>query len=585
MHIDAWTNFHIFQSFPAPATGRRGRSLDNATTANENNLHAVWIPASCILETTMKLTPCRWLAIILYCGLLGCAPSARADDAKAKGIVFLDKNENQKFDPGEKPLAGVKVSNGRKIVRTNDQGRYELPVDDDDIVFVIKPRGLRTPLSQDKLPRFYYIHKPKGSPKSRYPGVEPTGPLPESIDFPLYQQQEPKQFRALLFGDPQPSNQREVDFVAHDVVEELIGSDASFGVTLGDIANNNLDTFEPLNRTIALIGIPWYNVIGNHDINFDAKGDHHSDETFERVYGPAYYSFDYGQVHFIVLDDIEWYFPKKDGKGEYRGGLGAQQMEFIKNDLAMIPKQQMVVLMMHIPLEGIHDRQDLYRLIEKRPFCISISGHTHHHEHRYITKEDGWMGPEPHHHIINVTVCGSWWSGTPDERGIPHTTMADGAPNGYSIISFDGTKYELDFKAAGRPADYQMEIHAPEEVALDKLDETTVYVNVFNGSPRSKVEMSLDGGDWIAMQHTREIDPKFQAVYDAEAAVLEKSPTFKKLPKPKASSHLWKAALPAGAAAGTNLLRVRATDANGKMHKAQRVLRVRPVRQPVTASG
>ena len=195
------------------------------------------------------------------------------------------------------------------------------------------------------------------------------------------------------------------------------------------------------------------------------------------------------------------------------------------------------------------------------------------------------MGPEPHHHIINVTVCGSWWSGTPDERGIPHTTMADGAPNGYSILSFDGTKYELEFKAAGRPTDYQMEIHAPEEVALDKLDETTVYVNVFNGSERSKVEMSLDGGDWVTMQHTRQIDPKFQAVFDAEAAVLEKSPNFKQLPKPKASSHLWKAAPPTGASAGTILLRVQATDVNGKMHKAQRVIRVRSVRQPATAGG
>ncbi|MEX0676455.1 MAG: calcineurin-like phosphoesterase family protein [Pirellulales bacterium] len=537
----------------------------------------------------MKSTPSAWPVVVVYCGLLGFVPSARADDAradgKAKGVVFLDANGNRKFDQGEKPLAGAKVSNGRKIVAAGDNGRYELPVDDDDIVFVIKPRGYRTPLSQDKLPVFYYIHKPKGSPKSQYPGVEPTGPLPESIDFPLYEQKEPKQFRALLFGDPQPRDQKEVDFVAHDVVETLIGSDASFGVTLGDIAFDNLNTFEPLNKLIALIGIPWYNVIGNHDINYDAKDDHRSDETFERVYGPAYYAFDYGQVHFIVLDDIEWYFPAADGKGEYRGGLGEEQMEFVKNDLALIPKEQMVVLMMHIPLVDVRDRQELYRLIEKRPFCISISGHTHHHEHRYIKKEDGWLGPEPHHHIINVTVCGSWWSGAPDERGIPHTTMADGAPNGYSIISFDGTKYTLDFKPAGRPADYQMEIHAPEAVSLDKLAETMVYVNVFNGSERSKVEMSLEGGDWIKMRHTREIDPKYQAVFDAEAAVLEKSPSFRQLPKPKDSSHLWKAALPTAASAGTKMLRLRATDANGKTYTAGRVIRVVEARQPATAGN
>jgi C terminal of Calcineurin-like phosphoesterase/N terminal of Calcineurin-like phosphoesterase/Calcineurin-like phosphoesterase len=519
---------------------------------------------------------CR-LAIAILCGLPLVAPLSSAGDSagqKASGVVFVDQNNNRKFDTGERPLEGVRISNGRQIVKTNDQGRYEISVDDDDIIFVIKPRGYRTPLSKDKLPRFYYIHKPHGSPPSKFAGVAPTGPLPKSIDFPLYAQKEPEQFRAVLFGDTQPRDQKEVDFIAHDVVEEVIGTDASFGVTLGDVVFDDLNVFEPLNRLIALVGIPWYNVIGNHDINYDARHDHHSDETFERIYGPAYYSFDYGQVHFIALDDIEWFIPTEGGKGEYRGGLGEEQMEFIKNDLAAIPHEQLVVLLMHIPLVDVRDRQELYRLIEKRPFCISISGHTHHHEHRYIKTEDGWLGKEPHHHIINVTVCGSWWSGAPDERGIPHTTMADGAPNGYSIISFDGTKYRLDFKAAGRAADYQMEVHAPEVVSIDKLGETTIYVNVFNGSERSKVELSLDDGDWMAMQHAREIDPKYADVVKAEAAVLATAPKWRKLPDPKESSHLWKAPLPACDVPGPHLLRIRATDVNGDTHTDRQVIRL-----------
>ena len=69
------------------------------------------------------------------------------------------------------------------------------------------------------------------------------------------------------------------------MVAELVGTDAKFGVTLGDIMNDNLSLFSSLNRTVALIGIPWYNVIGNHDLNFEAL-DEHSDETFERIYGP-----------------------------------------------------------------------------------------------------------------------------------------------------------------------------------------------------------------------------------------------------------------------------------------------------------
>ncbi|MCA9067017.1 MAG: metallophosphoesterase, partial [Planctomycetaceae bacterium] len=214
---------------------------------------------------------------------------------------------------------------------------------------------------------FYYIHKPNGSPPLKFAGVKPTGPLPESIDFPLYQQHEPEKFKAVLFGDPQPRDQKEVDYIAHDVVEDLIGTDASFGVTLGDIVFDDLSMFEPQARAIGLIGIPWYNVIGNHDINYDASHDHHSDETFERHFGPAYYSFDYGQAHFLVLDDIEWIVPNGVGKGRYQAGLGNEQMEFIRNDLALIPENQMVVLMMHIPLVDVRDRHELYRLIEQRP--------------------------------------------------------------------------------------------------------------------------------------------------------------------------------------------------------------------------
>ncbi len=523
------------------------------------------------------MTPTR-RSIVLACSLCFSAiATAQDSDAttQATGIVYADANSNSKFDDGDRPLSDVRVSNGRDIVRTNADGKYELAVDNDDIIFVVKPKGYRTPLSEDNLPQFYYIHKPAGSPPdAKFKGVAPTGKLPASIDFPLYEQKEPEQFRAILFGDPQPRNQTEVDYIAHDVVEELVGSDASFGVTLGDIVFDDLDVFVPLNKTVALIGIPWYNVVGNHDINLDAKNDKENDETFESIYGPAYYSFDYGQVHFLVLDDIEWYHPTPGGKGRYRGGLGDEQMTFIRNDLAIIPKEQLVVLLMHIPLVDVRDRTELYRLIEKRPFCVSVSGHTHHHEHRFITKEDGWKGPEPHHHIINVTVSGSWWSGVPDERGIPHTAMADGAPNGYSIISFDGTKYKLDFKAAGRSADYQMQIHAPEVITTDKLGETPIFVNVFNGSERSKVEMRVGrAGQWVAMQHTREVDPQLKKVYDAEAKVIGDPANWRKMSRPKASTHLWKSTLPA-ATVGTHLIEVRETDMNGRVTTSQRVVRI-----------
>lgn len=464
------------------------------------------------------------------------------------------------------------MSNQKEIVVTDFKGQWELPAGEDTTFFVIKPRGWRTPLNENNLPRFFYTHKPKGSPKVKFGGVEPTGPLPKSIDFPLQRQTEPEEFKAVFFGDPQPRDIKEVEYIGHDVVEELVGTDAKFGVTLGDIVFDDLSVFEPLNASIALIGIPWYNVIGNHDQNYDVDHDLHADETFERIYGPNYYSFDYGPVHFIVLDDVFWEGQKPKGTGAYRGGLGPEQIQFVKNDIALVPENQLIVLMMHIPLNNVGDRADLYRLIEKRPYTMSISGHTHYQEHRFITKEDGWMGPEPHHHVVSVTVSGSWWSGVPDETGIPHTMMRDGAPNGYTIITFDGKKAAVDFKAARSPADYQMNIFAPDSVKKETVSETVIYANVFGGSERSRVEMAFDErGPWIPMKKVLEPDPFFSKL---KATERDYPLPGRKLPAIIPSPHLWKANLPNGLGAGTQTIIVREIDLIGRTHWGRRVITV-----------
>ena len=494
----------------------------------------------------------------------------------ASGVVFDDANGNRRRDDGEAGIPGVRVSNGSQIVKTDAQGRYSIKVDNDEIVFVIKPRNWQAPLSANNLPRFYYIHKPEGSPPTfRFSGVEPTGPLPESIDFPLRRSEEADTFKAILFGDPQPRNVKEVDYIAHDVIEQIVAEEAhgaAFGVTLGDIVFDDLSVMEPLNRAIALIGIPWYNVIGNHDLNFDAANDQQSDETFERIYGPSYYSFDHGPAHFLVLDDVHWVAAGNGKRAHYHGGFGPEQIAFIKNDLAMIPKDQLVVLMMHIPLNEVKDRQDLYRLIEKRPATVSISAHTHFMEHRLIGKEDGWLGAEKHHHIVNVTVCGSWWRGKKDERGIPHATMSDGGPNGYSIMTFDGNRYSLETRAASREASYQMNLYAPEVVAPDAVKTTVVMANVFNGSSESKVSLRVNGSAWKPMEQIRSVDPAFVAEKLREEAVEKRNWT--ELPGAYPTPHMWRGMLPNGLPTGTHLIEVQAIDRNGKSTRGRRLIRV-----------
>ena len=497
-------------------------------------------------------------------------PLQQPDQPMATGIVFVDQNNDGKFDGGDAPFSGVRVSNGYDIATTDQQGRYRLPIAPDTILFVIKPSGFHCGHNANQLPQFFYVHKPDGSPALKYPGSKPTGDLPESIDFPLYKNAEPETFKILLFADPQPRDNKEVDYVAQDVVKELIDSkEHAFGVTLGDIAFDNLNTFEPLNQTIALIGIPWRNVIGNHDLNLDATDRKHINETFEATYGPTYYSFDYGQVHFVVLDTIGWQQAnERVPKMHFNAVLGDRQLTFLKRDLAAVPDSQLVVLLMHVPIIGLEDKAELFKLIEKRNYCVSIAGHTHDQRHLFLGKADGFNGPQPHHHIVNVTVSGNWWSGAKDENGIPHTTMPDGAPNGYSIMTFDDAGYRLDFKAAGQSADDQLRIDLPTTVAADQTATTALWVNVFNGSEKSSVKIQVDGtGPWLTLKQVKEFDPYLQRLLKRDENAE------RPLARVAKSEHLWKGQLPA-IEPGVHVITAETVDRHGRKYRAQRSVRV-----------
>ena len=213
------------------------------------------------------------LLLISLVSILLSLPSPAQETTNATGFVYDDRNRNGKRDPGEPGLPNVLVSNQREVVRTDLMGRWTLPVRDDCIFFVIKPRGWMPPVSEQQLPRFYYLHKPKGSPQSKFPGVKPTGPLPPSIDFALTRQDEPFKFKAHFFGDTQSRNARELDFMARDTIQELIGTDAEFGVTLGDILFDDLSLFETHNSIVALMGIqdrvqPGVPVVSQNDVQF-----------------------------------------------------------------------------------------------------------------------------------------------------------------------------------------------------------------------------------------------------------------------------------------------------------------------------
>ncbi|MDC0936836.1 calcineurin-like phosphoesterase family protein [Pirellulales bacterium] len=534
--------------------------------------------------------PISFHKLVFLACLLVAGSAFPAHGETARGTVFSDQNQNGALDAGEPGLAGIHVSNGRDVTTTNAAGRYELAIDDDDIVFVIKPTDWQTQYDKNHLPRFYYIHKPAGSPDSdfHFKGVAPTGPLPASIDFPLSPSPEPEEFTVILMGDPQPYSRREVRYYANDVVAELVDTKARFGISLGDVVGDDLSLFEYVNNVQGVVGVPWHNVLGNHDMNFRSPTDEHSDETFERVYGPADYAFVVSNVHFVVLDNVVWKGTTVDlATGEqkpagYRPGLSEDQLNFVKNYVALVPKNERIVICTHIPLvvpewrgENGPELKQLLEILSGNPHTMSFSAHTHFNQHDFAGPAHGYQpkhGGEHHHHNV-VTGSGSWYRGPIDEQGFPTATMADGSPNGYIVATFRGSKYRLRYKAARMPESYQMAIHAPEVLpAADTAGE--VLANVFNGSKNSRVKMRVRGhGDWIVMQPTRRADPGFAAARKHDEPLAEREGRTQ-YPAPLETPHMWTARLPAGLSAGVHILEVQSTDMFDQVDRGIRLVEV-----------
>jgi hypothetical protein len=519
----------------------------------------------------------------------------------ARGVVYEDRRGEGPRRPGDRGIPGVMVSNGLDVTVTGPDGAWALPVEPGDSIFVVKPPHWTTRLSSAGLPQHAYLYQPQGSPShlgNRFPVIEPTGPLPASIDFPLRRREETPGFEALLVSDTQPENLPEVDYVRDDIVAAMLGvSGAAFAINHGDVVADDLSLYPRYLRLIGSTGIPWHHCPGNHDLNYAAADDRFSRETWKRTFGPRHYAFQNGEATFLVLDNVQYL-----GERRYRGAFGARQIQFVRNVLDRVPSDALVVLSMHVPLvcyldpanpaNTTADWRALLQALSGHAHTVSFAGHLHATEHHYLGADAVSLRAVAHHHHALTAACGSWWSGPPDHRGIPCADSCDGTPNGFHVLSVERNRYTTRFIPAASKSPAQMRVLIDGDhrraglaqagralasqpynrlgfsIPLDALAHCRVIVNVFDGGPRTQVTLEVQGrSERVAMTPTAAPDPLMRELFQGDTprkAWVAATP----------SAHLWQASLPPGLGPGAHVILVRAEDEYGRAHVARTVLEV-----------
>ncbi|MDO2933666.1 calcineurin-like phosphoesterase family protein [Paeniglutamicibacter sulfureus] len=537
------------------------------------------------------------------------APTGTNNQEMLKGVVFDDKNKNSRHDGNEPGLNGVSVSNGREIATTDSNGRYELPAFDNMTVFVTQPRGYQVPVDEDNIAQFFYNHLPEGSPALKFGGIAPTGALPDAVNFPLAQStltQSPEQHCA-IGADIQTYNQKEVEYARNGVFADLAAREDYAGcgaLFIGDVVGDDLSVFTQTRELTSMLNGPARFLPGNHDLDFDALDGEHEFDSFRAQFGPEYYSYDSGMAHVVALSNIEYPTKVPAKKSSYTYGLGERQLDWLRADIAQVPKNKVIVLAGHSPLlefyysdsHTVKQLKEIYEILEGRE-VVSLGGHTHMAENlREGDLMAGWRDEVgeaglPFTHLTVPAVSGHWYGGRVLDGGYPTSVQRDGTPPGVLTLDIKNTEVTERFTVRGGDGTRQMSVglntpkyrawyeenidlprgSAPEleEPLLVSKDDLAVQAwltaNFWMGSTGSSVEVKVDGGRPVAAVRTQQMSgetPRIGAEYSDPAAIQEQFVHGGGLAD--RSMHLWRLELPADLALGEHTAEFTATDMHGR---------------------
>jgi len=440
---------------------------------------------------------------------------------------------------GGRGLGGVGVTDGLQVVATDGDGRFQIATTEDrGFVGLSLPRGYEIPRNDTGTARLYAPLQPNAAGEAE-------------VGFDLQRlNSADENHTLLLLADPQTQTAQELEWFHQQTVPDVIETTSAvggdvIGIADGDIMYDHLEFYPEYERAVGRMGIPFFQCVGNHDLDQGNPTDLTSTRTFQSHFGPRYYSFNRGAIHYVVLDDVFWY-----GDG-YIGYLAEDQLGWLANDLALVEPGRPVIVATHIPAMGgsyvrydqekpqvgmaITNREALYRLLEPYDAHI-LTGHTHENEHIY----EGGV-----HEHVSGAVCGGWWSGP---------ICWDGCPSGYSVYEARGEEITWRYKSTGLPADHQMRIYPQ---GSDPTAPDEMVVNIWDWNRDWSAVWYEDGERKGPLAQRRGLDP-----LSVELHTGPELPPHRPWVDPRPTLHLFYAPVSPGA----REIRVEATDGFGRVY-------------------
>jgi hypothetical protein len=473
---------------------------------------------------------------VTMAGLVAAFPGSLLAEPRGRAPVRV----RGRVRSGGRGVARAVVSDGLTSTATRADGTFELVSEGARRWLSLSlPSGHRVPTSRTGTA---LLHRPIPVGDAEMSALFDLEPLPGGDEAHAF----------LLLADPQTQTAWEMDRLHSETVPDVRATLGSlgvpaFGVSCGDIMFDELALYPGYERAVAAMGIPFFQVVGNHDLDLDAATDPASTETFQRYFGPTRYSFDRGAVHYVVLDDVFWH-----GQG-YIGYVDRESLEWLASDLAHVEEGRTVVVFLHIPVlptqhlrtgqsapglsVSVANRAALYRILE--PYTAHVlSGHTHESEHH----RHGGL-----HEHVNGAVCGAWWSGD-----ICH----DGTPNGYGVYEVRGEEIRWRYKATGHGADHQLRVYP---AGTDPTAPNEIVANVWFADEDWSVVWYEGGARRGAMARRVGLDPLTVALHEGPEL-----PPHRPWVEPMPTGHLYFAPAPARERAVV----VEATDPFGRVFTA-----------------